>query len=297
MAGADVGGSREAMRSYATATAFRRALEDRLAVMAKSEGTDLQRMRRQVAFDRLLVRLFHDGNPPWCLKGGYALELKLSMARTTRDIDLGMSSSLPPGKTLLEVLQSAAGYDAGDHFVFMIGEPMMDLDGAPYGGARHPVEASLDGRTFARFHLDVGLGDIQREPYELVEGRDWLGFAGIRSGAFPSISREEHFAQKLHAYTMPRNDRQNSRVKDLVDMVLLIDSGRMVPGRLAGDIQATFRRRNTHDMPVGLEPPPGFWTPVFAKLANECGIDPDIGVEFEKMRSYYDSLGAAGASG
>lgn len=81
------------MRTYSTATAFRRALEDRLAALSKASGTDLQRMRRQVGFDRLLVRLFSIGNPPWRLKGGYALELKLSLARATRDLDLGLAAA------------------------------------------------------------------------------------------------------------------------------------------------------------------------------------------------------------
>ena len=38
------------------------------------------------------------------------------------------------------------------------------------------------------------------------------------------IGREQQFAEKLHAYTLPRNSA-NSRVKDLVDMALLIGSG------------------------------------------------------------------------
>jgi Nucleotidyl transferase AbiEii toxin, Type IV TA system len=75
---------------YVTAAAFRRALQDRLAAAAKSEGVDLQRIRRQVAFDRRLARLFSSTNPPWVLKGGYALELKFAAARTTKDIDLGL---------------------------------------------------------------------------------------------------------------------------------------------------------------------------------------------------------------
>ena len=45
-------------RTYATAAAFRRALEDRLQDIAEKESVDLQRVRRQVAFDRLLARLF-----------------------------------------------------------------------------------------------------------------------------------------------------------------------------------------------------------------------------------------------
>ena len=84
------------MKSYSNASAFRRALEDRLAAASNAEGIDLQRMRRQVAFDRLLVRLFGEGSPPWRLKGGYALELKLAVARTTRDLDLGLGAE-PPG--------------------------------------------------------------------------------------------------------------------------------------------------------------------------------------------------------
>jgi hypothetical protein len=274
------------MKSYSTAFAFRRALEDRLNAASKAEGVDLQRMRRQVAFDRLLVRLFAEGNPPWRLKGGYALELKLSIARTTRDLDLGLSSGMLPGGELLEALQTAAARDAGDFFMYVIGEPVMDLDGAPYGGSRHPVEANLDGRLFARFHLDLGMGDIQREPYEWTEPRDWLGFAGIAAGCFPSISREEHFAQKLHAYTMPRQDRANTRVKDLVDLVLLIESAVMDAERLRRDIADTFRRRQTHQVPDLLEPPPEFWRPVFKKLAAECGLEGDMDAQFKKVLSY-----------
>jgi hypothetical protein len=277
------------MKTYSTAFAFRRALEDRLAASSKVEGIDLQRMRRQVAFDRLLVRLFAEGSPPWRLKGGYALELKLAMARSTRDLDLGLTADgFAPGD-LLELLQTAAGADAGDFFVFTIGEPTMDLDGAPYGGSRHPVDAHLDGRLFARFHLDVGMGDVQREPFEWIEPREWLGFAGMAAGKFPSISREEHFAQKIHAYTVPRGDRPNTRVKDLVDLVLLIDAGGLDRERLIRDVDDTFGRRQTHGVPETLEPPPDFWQPLFSKLAAECGIDGDIAAQFGKVKAYWDA--------
>jgi hypothetical protein len=278
------------MKSYSTASAFRRALEDRLNAASKAEGVDLQRMRRQLAFDRFLVRLFREGNPPWRLKGGYALELKLSVARTTRDLDLGLSAGDRPPESLLEVLQTAAALDAGDYLSYVIGEPIMDLEGAPYGGSRHPVVVNLDGRLFARFHLDLGLGDIQREPCEWTEPRDWLGFAGIDAGRFPSISREEHFAQKLHAYTLPRNDRANTRVKDLIDLVLLIDSAGMDMDRLKRDITDTFERRRTHAMPNTLEPPPAFWKPVFEKLAADCSIEGNIGFQFEKVSLYCQRL-------
>jgi hypothetical protein len=77
-------------QKYASATAFRVALESRLKKLASEENLDLQRLRRQAAFDRLLCRVFAIPDAPWLLKGGYAMELRLKTARTTRDIDLAM---------------------------------------------------------------------------------------------------------------------------------------------------------------------------------------------------------------
>lgn len=75
-------------REYAAAAAFRRALEVRLNKVAETELIQVNRLRRQVAFDRLLARLFRIDPAPWVLKGGYALELRFRTARATIDIDL-----------------------------------------------------------------------------------------------------------------------------------------------------------------------------------------------------------------
>ena len=75
---------------YASAAALRNALEERLRKTARNENTDIMRLRRQVAFDRLLARLFHGRTGNMLLKGGYALELRLERARATKDIDLSI---------------------------------------------------------------------------------------------------------------------------------------------------------------------------------------------------------------
>lgn len=171
---------------YASAGALRRALEDRLRQTATTANIDLAHLRRQVAFDRLLARLFHSAEAPWALKGGYAMELQLRVARTTVDIDLTLPAGLnlsskeaPTSATVREMLQEAASLDLGDWFVYTVGAPMMDLDAAPYGGARYPIEGRMDGRTFARFHLDVGIGDVLIQPLQTIQGQDWLEFAEI----------------------------------------------------------------------------------------------------------------------
>ena len=60
-------------RKYLTADALLASLSDRLKTKAKSGKRDIQRMRRQIAFDRLVVRLFSEEVSSWVLKGGYAL--------------------------------------------------------------------------------------------------------------------------------------------------------------------------------------------------------------------------------
>ena len=267
-------------RKYATGLALRTALEERLKRVAREEGVDLQRLRRQVAFDRFLARLFPDAGAEWILKGRYAMELRFQKARTTRDLDFTVRTAQSGrGDGLLKQLQDAGAKDAGDFFYYRIGEAMMDLDGAPYGGARYPVESIMGGRTFVKFHLDVGIGDVVLDPPEQARMRDWLGFAGIGPPDVPMIQREQQFAEKLHAYTLPRTT-PNSRVRDLVDMVLLIHSGTLETSRVVQALRATFGRRATHSVPVALTPPPEEWAAPFARLAAECSLELSVAEAF-----------------
>ena len=283
------------MTRYATPAALRRALEDRLMALVRKEGGDIQRFRRQAAFDRLLCRFFQDEASPWLLKGGYAMELRIRTARTTRDIDLALrqSPSLPSEwniEAVTALLRRTAEVHFDDGFEFRIGDPTLDLDAAPYGGSRFPVEALMAGRRFAQFHLDVSSGDVLREPYEILEGRDWFGFAGLLRARVPSVSREEQFAEKLHAYTLPRAGRPNSRVKDLVDLALLVESGTLNRSRLRTSVADTFRRRATHPVPSAFPPPPAAWQSTFVELAQECVMETRIEEHVARITKFYAEI-------
>ncbi len=287
-------------KSYKTAGAFRAALEARLQMRARETGTDLQRLRRQVAFDRFLARMFSKGPKatyPWVLKGGYAMELRTHSARTTKDIDLtlhdGTHLSKEPRERREQVramLQEAAAVRLDDYFEFLVGEAREELDGAPEGGSRYPVGARMDGREFARFHVDVGIGDEVLEPLDIVTGEDWLGFAGVKASSFPVISAEQQFAEKLHAYTLPRGERVNTRTKDLIDMVLLVRGEKLDKGKVSAAIQATFARRATHKLPRDLEAPPQAWEAVFDALAKECHLAMNLREGFEVVREFARTL-------
>lgn len=288
-------------KRYATALAFRTALEERLKNLSKKFGFDLQRLRRQVVFDRFLCRLFKSQPGHFFLKGGYAMQLRMPKARMTKDIDLVLEPKHLDKKEaqeqeILQILQKASHHTPDDFFVFLIGESTLDLEAVPYGGSRFPVEAHLDGRLFERFPMDVVVSSLVLEPVEEVTSRNWLEFAGIPTSAFPAISKEQQFAEKLHAYTLPREDDENSRVKDMVDLLLLIRSGSLRPNLLCEAITQIFEYRASHSLPEKLKAPPANWESKFNFLAKECEIEISLSSAFDELCAFVSTFGAKPAA-
>jgi hypothetical protein len=181
------------------------------------------------------------------------------------------------------LLQSAASLSLGDWLEFTIGPAMLDITAAPYGGAR------MDGRIFARFHLDVGIGDVAMHPLEAIETHAWLEFAGIGVTQILMIPKAQQFAEKIHAYTLPRTT-PNSRVKDLVDLALLIGDQNLDRQMVLRALQLTFERRGTHLLPSALDIPPQEWQKPFEALAAECGLPTGCDAAFEAVRAFLQDV-------
>jgi hypothetical protein len=182
----------------------------------------------------------------------------------------------------------AAELSLDDFFEFRIGQPTRNLAGGPYGGARYPVDSLTDGRTFVKFHVDISVGDILVDSLRQVRCADWLAFANIAPPLVTMTSREQQFAEKLHAYTLPRST-PNSRVRDLVDLVLLARSHLDV-GLLGVAIRATFDRRGTHPLPAEL-PPAESWKAPFDALAGQCNLTADLGRAFAEVSQLFSQIG------
>lgn len=267
------------IKKYKTATAFRSALETRLKNLAKEKQIDIQKLRRQVAFDRLLSRVFEFHPNEFFLKGGYSMELRIQKARSTKDIDLilKVDGDYKTNKEqIYDKLLEAVRTNSNDFFEFQIHEPTLDLEAFPYGGFRFPVEVNLDARLFVRFPIDIVISNLVLDPIENLENRSWLSFADIESKAYPTISKEQQFAEKLHAYTFPRDEDEKSRVKDLVDMFLLIESDEINKTFLTKAIKDVFDYRTTHEVPNFLIEFPENWIPKFDRLRQECGITENL---------------------
>lgn len=283
---------------YKDASKFREALENKIVAKAKKESLEIERLRRDVAFDRFLVRLFQMATPPWALKGGYAMQLRTDNARTTKDVDIALkeaklfSENIDERRSAIRAeLAKQAAVDLGDYFSFIITEPSAkELSGPPEGGFRFNVEARLAERTFQKFVLDIGSGDVWSDSLEELESSDILRFAGFEPQKLLAIPKEQQFAEKLHAYTLPRpEDRPNSRVKDLIDMNLLIDEG-MDQQKLYQSLNATFQRRNTHELNLNLVPPPNSWGASFTSMAIECNLSKDLNQGFIYVSEYVKKI-------
>jgi predicted nucleotidyltransferase component of viral defense system len=275
---------------YASAAAFRRALETRLAAHARDTGRSLVRLRKEVAFDRLLARLFAVAPERWVLKGALALDYRFGdRARTTKDIDL--ASTGDEGSATADLL-AAQAVDLGDFFSFVV-ERTSALDRLVEGAAvRYHVRAELAGRVFDEFALDVGFDPPPGVELDLLRGPDILAFAEIAPVEVPAIPIEVHVAEKLHAYTRAYGvgSVASTRVKDLVDLALIATEGAVDAARLQAATEATFERRESHRVPDKLPRPPAEWRVPYGRMASAVGLDPDLGVGFDAAARMVDPV-------
>lgn len=278
-------------RRYSTPMAFKQALEDRLRASASS-GADLARKRQLLVFDRLLARAAAVLGDAATLKGGLVLELRLARARTTKDVDLRVIGS---PESALARLQEAGRLDLNDFMTYEVlpnrEHPEIQNDGVKYDGLRFRAECKLAGKPYGQpFGVDLGFGDpILGEP-DVVQGEDVLGFAGIPPPTVRLYPIETHLAEKLHAYTMPR-DRPNSRVKDLPDIALLATAKPLQAIRLRTAFEQTFTFRNTHALPANLPSPPAAWELPYAAMAREDQLPwPTLATVANAAREFLDPV-------
>jgi hypothetical protein len=260
---------------YTTASAFRAALEQRLAAIAQQTAVPLIRLRKLVVFDRLMARLMKVAPRRWILKGAVALNFRAgSQFRTTKDLDLCRFDNEEAATTDFLAAQSV---NLDDHFTLAIertGKPRRNTENVT---VRYHVTAQLAGRRFEDVTVDVGFEDTIVADPEIVRGPALLSFADIPPTEVPTLSLERHVAEKVHAYTRRYADG--------------ITSTRVLKAeRLRQALQATFVTRGSHPLPKVLPPPPPLWRTAYRKTAKEVGLDTDMHAGYEKARAFLDPI-------
>lgn len=280
-----------ATEKYKTAKAFRIAIADRLKKLSRETGEPYLDLYRRIAIDRFLARLEWS---KWLAKGGYILQRRLPKARRTKDLDISATDSgfrnedpALQEQSLLETFQEAGRSDIGDYFQFQV-KLEKALTAFGKGGIRCQVLCLIDGQQWSSFQLDAIVQDETVFPAEDLTGDTFLSFAGFSPLTLKVPPKEEVFAEKIHAYTTPR-ETENSRVKDMLDMALLIADG-LDRQKTSIAISGVFDIRKTHRAPQDLPAPPDNWNSVFAELVTDTGIDLTLEKAFSSVSVFYSQL-------
>jgi hypothetical protein len=144
-------------RGYGSPAAFRRALTDKLKSAANESRWTLAQLQRQIAYDRLLERLYLV-DQGWIVKGATALLAREIGVRATIDIDVyrGIAAEVAERE-----LRDAATKDIGDWFRFEVGPARVGPQGGTLGGlittmAQPARDKALTSRITSGDEADAG---------------------------------------------------------------------------------------------------------------------------------------------
>ena len=225
----------------------------RLLNIAKAEQTDFNSVLVRYALERFLYRLGQSAHADhFVLKGAMLFNLWYAMPhRPTRDVDLlGFGSS--DLASIAQAFREIVTVTADDGIVFDAASVRVEeiRKNAGYAGARVIVSAEL-ARARCKTQIDVGFGDaVTPGPVDAVYPVLIADFAAPRLRTYPVYTV---VAEKLHAMVLL--GMTNSRLKDYLDLSVLLEREVLEPATLAAAIAATFTRRGTAlptALPIGL---------------------------------------------
>jgi hypothetical protein len=204
--------------SYGSPGTFRRALTDKLRALAAASRWTLQQLQRQMAYDRLLERLYLV-DQGWIVKGATALLARDIGVRGTLDIDLYREVAR---EIAVADLREAAALDLGDWFRFEIGPPWPLAD---TGGVRLPVKAIVGNTEWAAFHVDLVGEDLRMtgDP-EDVPPLARVVMPDVEQHGYRAYPLVDHVADKVCAIFERHGaaGTPSTRYRDLVDLVAIV---------------------------------------------------------------------------
>jgi hypothetical protein len=229
-----------------------------------------------VLFDRVVARLESAEPGVWVLKGGMALEVRLKDdARLTKDVDLGLRDEVANPDDLHDRLIDALRADpVGDFFVLEVQRPTPlteDLGGKSTWRAR--VTAHLADTEFGRVQLDISPRTHELHDTDRIELPNLLAFADIPPPTIEVIDIHRHAGEKYHGMLRELGDRENSRVRDLVDLVILIEHEMLDSQAVASACEKVWSERDGTRPPEVLPVLPQSWPGRYEQIAGEYDIE------------------------
>lgn len=225
----------------------------RLLNVAKAQGVDFNQVLVRFALERILYRLSQSEHADhYLLKGALLFTLWYDMPhRATRDADLlGFGAS--DLESVTQAFRDIASVAVDDGIVFdpaSVAAEEIRKD-AGYAGARILISGEL-ATARCKIQIDIGFGDaVTPGPVDATYPVLLADLPAPRLRTYPVYTV---VAEKLHAIALL--GMTNSRLKDYLDLSVLLDRETLDTDLLAQAIKATFERRGMAvpaGLPVGL---------------------------------------------
>lgn len=209
-----------------------------MRAVSKESRWSLPQLQRQLAYDRLLQRLYQV-NDGWVLKGATALLARDLVARGSLDVDVYRAAAQDVAEA---DLRRAASIGAGDWFSFEVGEGVLIGN----AGVRLPVDARVGATTWSAFHVDLVGSDVRMtgEP-EMVPPLIAGAVPGIPQARYKAYPLVDHVSDKIAATYERHGDsrRPSARFRDLVDLVSIVTGASVTAEGQNAALVSEFRRR------------------------------------------------------
>jgi len=229
------------------------SIRARLLAIAKAQGADFNQVLVRFALERLLYRLSRSAHSDrFLLKGALLFSLWYDMPhRPTRDADLlGFGAS--DLESIVQTFRDVAGVEVEDGIIFdpaSVDAEEIRKD-AGYAGARVLISAEL-ANARCKTQIDIGFGDAVTPGPVAAEYPTLI--ADLPAPKLRTYPVYTVVSEKLHAIVLL--GMTNSRVKDYLDIWVLLDRESLNRNTLAQAIFATFTRRGMavpRELPIGL---------------------------------------------
>lgn len=281
--------------SYPSPQAFRQALTDRLRDAAKPGPWTLPQLQRQIAYDRLLERLYlvDEG---WVVKGATALLARGIGVRATIDVDIYRERARQDAEA---ELREAAARDIGDWFRFELGPGRAVATDA---ALRIPVTAYVGTAVWASFHVDLVGSDIRMtgQP-DAVPPLARVLMPDVEQHGYRAYPLVDHITDKINAIVQRYSgqDRPSTRFKDLVDLVAIVTTVSVDADLQTAALKSEAERRGM-PLPTAFDVPDrAIWERGYAAEAGRSllpiahTLDEALGV----VRTFVEPLLAGTAAG
>ena len=225
----------------------------RLLAVAKAQDADFNQVLVRFALERMLYRLSMSAHADrFLLKGALLFTLWYDMPhRPTRDADLlGFGPS--DLDSIAQTFRDIASVDVDDGVFFDATSVSVEeiRKDAGYAGARVLITAEI-AKARCKTQIDIGFGDaVTPSPVQAVYPVLIADLPAPRLRTYPVYTV---VSEKLHAIALL--GMTNSRLKDYLDLSVLLDRETLNAHTLARAIAATFTRRGMAiptTLPVGL---------------------------------------------